>query len=195
VATGFGRTGPLFACELENIEPDIIAVAKGITGGYLPLAATLCRQRIYEAFRGRYEELKTLFHGHTYTGNPLAAAVARANIRLLRETDVLDEARTRAIELTALLAPLAAHDCVGDVRQQGLMAGIELVADRSTKEPFPIADRIGRAVTLKARERGVIIRPLGDTLVLMPPPVISRHEQRMLVEATSWAIDEVTGRV
>ena len=193
VATGFGRTGPLFACELEDIEPDIMTVAKGITGGYLPLAATLCSKRIYEAFRGRYEELKTFFHGHTYTGNPLATAVARANIRLLRETDLLDEARTRATEVSDLLAPLAANEHVGDVRQQGLMVGIELVADRSTKEPFSATDRIGRTVSLKARERSVIIRPLGDTLVLMPPPVISPHELELLVDATTWAVGEVVG--
>ncbi len=193
VATGFGRTGPLFACGLEEIEPDIMTVAKGVTGGYLPLAATLCQEQIYEAFRGRYEELRTFFHGHTYTGNPLAAAVARASIGLLRETDILESAQSRAGELTALLAPLAAADHVGDIRQQGLMVGIELVADRKTKAPFPTAERIGRAITLKARERGVIIRPLGDTLVLMPPLAISSTELATLVEATSWAIDEVIG--
>ncbi len=193
VATGFGRTGPLFACELEEIEPDIMTVAKGLTAGYLPLSATLFTTEIYEAFRGPYEELRTFFHGHTYTGNPLAAAVARASIQLFRDTEVLSAAQERAKELASLLTAFKGREQIGNVRQQGLMVGIELVADSRTKEHFPLADRVGRAVALKARDYGVIIRPLGDTLVLMPPLSISAAELRTLVNGTTRAIDHVLG--
>lgn len=192
VATGFGRTGPLFACELEGVEPDIMTVAKGITGGYLPLAATVFRPEIYDAFLGDYEEMKTFFHGHSYTGNPLACAVALASIGLLRDTALPERARERAGELGSMLATLRKHPNVGDIRQCGLMAGIELVADKRERGPFAIKDRVGRAVTLKARENGVVIRPLGDVLVLMPPLVISGEELSELVAATAAAIDEVT---
>ncbi|MBE0428441.1 MAG: adenosylmethionine--8-amino-7-oxononanoate transaminase [Thermoleophilia bacterium] len=194
VATGFGRTGTMFACEQEGVEPDIMALAKGITGGYLPLAATLFREEIYEAFLGRYEELRTFFHGHTYTGNPLACAAALANIELIRQPGFLERVREKAKLFDSLLARLAGLRHAGDVRRIGMMAGIELVAGRGATEPFPVKERVGRRVILKAREKGVIIRPLGDTVVIMPPLSIGEGELRHLVEAASWAIEEVTER-
>ncbi len=194
VATGFGRTGKMFACQHEDIRPDIMALAKGITGGYLPQAATLFREEIYAAFLGRYEELKTFFHGHTYTGNPLAAAVALANISLVQRPNFISGINRRAAWLAAWLEPLKQMPHVGDVRQLGLMAGIELVSDRQSRAPFPLADRVARRVILKARERGVIIRPLDDTVALMPPLSISAGELKKLVGATGWAIREVTER-
>lgn len=192
VATGFGRTGTLFACEQEGVEPDIMALAKGLTGGYLPLAATLFKEEIYEAFLGRYEELKTFFHGHTYTGNPLAASVALANVELVEKPEFFAGVGWRAGLLAELLEPLAGLKHVGDIRQLGLMAGLELVADKESREPYPVEERVARRVILKVRERGVIIRPLGDTVVLTPPLAIGEEDLRELVKATAWAIAEVT---
>ena len=189
VATGFGRTGTLFACESEGVRPDLMTVAKGLTGGYLPLAATLATERIYQAFLGRPEESRTFFHGHTYTGNPLACAAALANLDLFGERDLLEEVRRRAAELAELLAPLARLPRVGDVRQAGLMAGVELVRDTATKEPFDPALRIGRRVILAAREEGVILRPLGDVVVLMPPLAIAARDLKRMVEVTGRAIE------
>ncbi len=194
VATGFGRTGTMFACQQEDLRPDIIALAKGITGGYLPLAATLFKEEIYAAFLGRYEELKTFFHGHTYTGNPLASAAALANIELVRKPGFLPGIGKRSARLAALLEPLKRLPHVGDVRQLGLMAGVELVRERQSQAPFPLHERVARRVILKARERGVIIRPLDDTVALVPPLSIHTGELKQLVDATAWAIREVTER-
>ncbi len=194
VATGFGRTGTMFACQQEGVRPDIMALAKGVTGGYLPLAATLFKEEIYAAFLGRYEELKTFFHGHTYTGNPLAAAAALANIALVKKPGFLPGINRRSARLAALLKPLEHLPHVGDVRQLGLMAGIELVQDRDSRTPFPARQRVARRVILKARERGVIIRPLDDTVALMPPLPISYGELKRLAGAAAWAIREVTER-
>lgn len=195
VATGFGRTGKMFACEHENIKPDIMALAKGITGGYLPLAATLFTEEIYQAFLGLPEENKTFFHGHTYTGNPIACAVALANIKLLQEDNFLVEVQEKAQYLAKLLKTLKHLTHVGDVRQCGFMAGIQLVANKESGQHFPVNQRVGRKVILKAREKGVIIRPLGDVIVLMPPLAINKEELKQLVEATGWAIQEVTREV
>lgn len=193
VATGFGRTGELFACRHEDIRPDIMCLAKGITGGYLPLAATLFREEIYEAFLGPYEESKTFFHGHTYTGNPLACATALANLELLRGDGWFEAVREKSEALGEYLRPLSDLEHVGDVRRCGLMVGIELVADKNSAELFPVKARVGRKVTLKARERAVIIRPLGDVVVLMPPLTIALPELKKLVAETAWAISETTG--
>lgn len=189
VATGFGRTGLMFACEQEQIQPDIMALAKGITGGYLPLAATLFKEEIYAAFLGAYQEEKTFFHGHTYTGNPLAAAAALANLKLL-QPKFLQAVWAKAAKLALFLKPLLELPVVGDIRQCGLMVGIELVANKQTKQSFPVERRFGRQVILKAREKGVIIRPLGDVIVLMPPLAITEAELKKLVTVTAWAIKE-----
>jgi adenosylmethionine-8-amino-7-oxononanoate aminotransferase len=187
VATGFGRTGTMFACEQEGVVPDLMSVAKGLTGGYLPLAATLATERIYEGFLGRFEEFKTFFHGHTYTGNPLACAAALATLQVFEDEDTLAALQPKIALLSSLLddevAPLPA---VREIRRRGFMVGIELM-------DFPLEARVGHAVTLAARERGAIIRPLGDTIVLMPPLSIGADELRSLVAITAEAIAAAAG--
>jgi adenosylmethionine-8-amino-7-oxononanoate aminotransferase len=184
VATGFGRTGRMFACEHEDVAPDLMCVAKGITGGYLPLAATLSTEAIYEGFLGRHEEFRTFFHGHTYTGNPLACAAALATLRLFEQERTLELLQEKIALLGELLEPIAAMPGVAEVRRRGFMTGIEL-------EGFPLEARAGHQVTLEARRRGAIVRPLGDTIVLMPPLAITAAELRRLVEITGNAIAEV----
>ncbi len=187
VATGFGRTGTMFACEQEGVAPDLLCLAKGLTGGYLPLAATLASERIYEGFLGEAEELRTFFHGHTYTGNPLACAAALATLQVFEEERTLERLAPKITLLRELLAEhVAPLPAVAEVRQQGTMVGIELGG-------FTLAERMGHQVTLAARRRGAIVRPLGDVVVLMPPLAISKEELRRLVEITGEAIAEVSG--
>ena len=181
VATGFGRTGTMFACEQERVAPDLLCVAKGLTGGYLPLAATLATERIYQGFLGRHEEFKTFFHGHTYTGNPLACAAAIANLDAFEREGTLLRLQPKIRLLGELLADVAHMPEVAEVRCRGFMAGIDL----GEHDP---ALRLGHRVTLEARERGAIVRPLGDTVVLMPPLAISKTELKRLVKITSEAI-------
>jgi adenosylmethionine-8-amino-7-oxononanoate aminotransferase len=192
VATGFGRTGRMFACEHERVKPDFICLAKGITGGYLPLSATLTTDEIYSAFLGEYSELKAFFHGHTYSANPLACAAALANLDLFNKNRVLEELQPKIKLLSIELARLGEVESVGDVRQVGLMAGIEMVRDRRTKEPYSIKERIGHRVILKAREKGVMIRPLGNVIVLMPPLSISIKEILKLCRVVGESIRDVT---
>jgi adenosylmethionine---8-amino-7-oxononanoate aminotransferase len=187
VATGFGRTGTMFACEHEGVAPDLMCVAKGLTGGYLPLAATLTSERVYEGFLGRHEQFRTFFHGHTYTGNPLACAAALATLRIFDQERTLERLQPKIALLGELLAKdLEQLPVVREVRQCGFMVGIEL-------EGFPVETRIGHRVTLEARARGAIIRPLGDTVVLMPPLSIEPAELRRLVEITAAAISAAAG--
>ena len=188
VATGFGRTGRMFACEHEDVAPDFLCLAKGLTGGYLPLAATLASERIYEGFLGEHEEFRTFFHGHTYTGNPLACAAALATLDLFEQERTLERLRPKIDLLGELLEPIAAHPAVAEVRRRGLMTGIEL-ADH------PVELRMGHRVTLEARSRGAIVRPLGDVVVLMPPLAIAEPELRRLVSITAEAIDSATSQV
>jgi adenosylmethionine-8-amino-7-oxononanoate aminotransferase len=187
VATGFGRTGTMFACEQEGVVPDLMNVAKGLTGGYLPLAATLATERIYEGFLGKFEEFRTFFHGHTYTGNPLACAAAIATLQVFEDEGTLDALAPKIELLGELLdehvAPLAT---VAEIRRRGTMVGIELT-------DFPLASRMGHQVTLAARARGAIVRPLGDTIVLMAPLSITEDELRRLVAITAEAIVVATG--
>jgi adenosylmethionine-8-amino-7-oxononanoate aminotransferase len=185
VATGFGRTGRMFACEHEQVAPDLLCLAKGITGGYLPLATTLATERIYEGFLGQFEEFRTFFHGHTYTGNPLACAAALATLDVFREERTLERLQPKVELLAELLEPIAAHPAVREVRRRGFMTGIELV-------DYPLDVRMGHRVTLEARRRGAIIRPLGDVIVLMPPLSISHADVRRLVDITAEAIDAAT---
>jgi adenosylmethionine-8-amino-7-oxononanoate aminotransferase len=193
VATGFGRTGRMFACEHADVTPDLMCVAKGISGGYLPLAATLTTEAVFAAFLGPYEEFRAFFHGHTYTGNALACAVATASLQVFREEHTLERlqpkiARVRE-RLAADVAPLPA---VGDVRQEGFMVGIELVTDRAARTPYPAAARIGQRVVRAARARGVVLRPLGNVIVLMPPLAIAPDELDRLLDVTREAIAEAT---
>ena len=191
VATGFGRTGTMFACEREGVVPDLLCIAKGITGGYLPLAATLATEKVFAGFLAEFRDKRTFFHGHTYTGNPLACAAAIANIDLLEKTGLIATIDGKAALLAAALASLAEHPHVGEIRQCGLMVGIELVRDRATRAEFEYGDRIGHQVILAARRRGVILRPLGDVLVLMPPLAITRDEIALLARVLRESIDEV----
>jgi adenosylmethionine-8-amino-7-oxononanoate aminotransferase len=196
VATGFGRTGKMFAVEHDGVEPDLMCVGKGLSGGYLPLAATLASEELFEAFLAPYEELKTFFHGHTYTGNALACAVAIANLEIFERDAVIDRVQRRAGELRALLAKqVAPLRHVGDIRQWGLMTGIEIVRSRDSKELFPIGARVGQRVVAAARRRGVIIRPLGNVMILMPPLSIGAEELRTLSAVTAESIDEVTSLI
>ncbi|MGH2719415.1 MAG: adenosylmethionine--8-amino-7-oxononanoate transaminase [Actinomycetota bacterium] len=192
VATGVGRTGTFFACEQEGVTPDLLVLGKGLTGGYLPLAATLTTQEIFDAFLGPPEEHQTFFHGHTYTGNPLAAAAALANLELMVHNDTLAGVRERAELLARLLKPLVDHPNVGEVRQRGLMVGIELVADRTTGRPYAPDLGMGWQVCGRAREAGAIIRPLGDTVVLMPPLAIPPEELTALAEIAIAAVGGAT---
>jgi adenosylmethionine-8-amino-7-oxononanoate aminotransferase len=193
VATGFGRTGTLFACEQEQVVPDIMCLAKGLTGGYLPLAATLVTEEIHASFLGPFESKRTFFHGHTYTGNPLACAAALANLALFDGERTLEHANGMAARLAEGLAQIARLSHVGEVRQRGLMIGIELVRDRETQEEYAYGERIGHRVCLAARKREVLLRPLGNVLVLMPPLAIQPQEVDLLLDAVRESIAEVTG--
>jgi adenosylmethionine-8-amino-7-oxononanoate aminotransferase len=183
----------MFACQHAGITPDLMCVAKGITGGYLPLAATLATEHVFDAFLAPYDEFKAFFHGHTYTGNALACAVALANLRVFDEERTLERLGPKVATLEARLAneiaPLA-H--VGDVRQRGFMVGIELVADRAARRGYPSALRMGHKVIMAARRRGVILRPLGNVLVLMPPLAIADDELTLLIDVARDAIVEAT---
>jgi adenosylmethionine---8-amino-7-oxononanoate aminotransferase len=186
VATGFGRTGTMFACQQEGVTPDLMCVAKGLTGGYLPLAATLATEDIYRSFLGEFAEFKTFFHGHTYTGNPLACAAALATLDVLESERVIERLGAKIDLLGTLLAEhVAPLPAVGEIRHRGFMTGIELTGQ-------PYEERTGHQVTLAARERGAIIRPLGDVVVLMPPLSISDDELRRLVAITGESIAAVT---
>jgi adenosylmethionine-8-amino-7-oxononanoate aminotransferase len=191
VATGFGRTGRMFAVEHEDVRPDLMTVAKGLTGGYLPLAATLATARIYDAFLGEPWSGRTFFHGHTFTGNPLACAAAIANLDLMVVRGTVTNVATNEPKLASLLAPLRDLPHVGEVRQKGYMVGIELVKDRRTREPFEPALRTGHAVCHRVRSRGVIVRPLGDTIVLMPAPAMGVAALARLVGAVAAEIAEL----
>ncbi len=193
VATGFGRTGRMFAVEHAAVAPDILCVGKGITGGYLPLAATLVTAEIFEAFLAPYEDFRAFFHGHTYTGNALACAVAAASLDVFEQEGVLD----RVAERTRQLADRLCRDIeplthVGDVRQWGLMVGIELVRDRARRTAFAPAERMGVCVIRHARQMGVILRPLGNVIILMPPLSITADELDMLCDVTRDAIRRAT---
>lgn len=189
VATGFGRTGRMFACNHEDVTPDLMAISKGLTGGYMPLAATLTTEEIYKAFLGKYEEFKTFFHGHSYTGNQLGCAVALANLEVFQKERTLTQLRPKIAAFSRLLRPLATMEHVGDIRQQGLMAGIELVKSRTSKEPYPLEARISHRVAIAARTRGLIIRPIGNVLVLIPPLSTSLSELRRMVAILRESLD------
>jgi len=192
VATGFGRTGRLFACEHEGVEPDLLCLGKGISGGYLPLAATLATERIYEAFLGEPNAGRTFYHGHTYTGNALACAAGLASLDVFEKDGVLDRIGRLARQLAEGLSRLAELAHVGEVRRKGLMAGIELVADRATREPYPPEERRAWRACVAARRHGVWVRPIGDVVVLMPPYCTSDESLERLVTGVSKGIAEVT---
>jgi len=192
VATGFGRTGRMFACENENISPDILCLAKGITGGYLPLAATLVTEKIYQGFLANYKDKKTFFHGHTYTGNALACAVAIANLNLFKKDRTISKLQPKIKFLKEKLKKFKNLAHVGDIRQCGFMVGIELVKDKVRKIPYAYERKIGARVCEVVRKYGLILRPLGDVIVLMPPLVITKDELERMLQITYRGIKEIT---
>lgn len=192
VATGFGRTGKMFACDHEGVQPDLMAAGKGITGGYLPIAVTLTTEEIYTAFYDDYETLKTFFHGHSYTGNQLGCAVAIENLRLFESEKIVEQVARKAEDLHLLLNDLQSLPQVGDIRQLGFMCGVELVQSKESKLPFPSEKRVGYQVSLKMRELGMLTRPLGDVIVFMPPLASTKEELEAMVTIMKEAINEVT---
>jgi adenosylmethionine-8-amino-7-oxononanoate aminotransferase len=192
VATGFGRTGKMFACEHENVQPDILCLAKGITGGYLPLAATLTSEEIYKGFLGEYSDLKTFFHGHTYTGNPLACSAAFANLKIFKKEKVVRRLQGKVKKFERGLKQFCDLKNVGDIRQCGLMIGIELVKDKKNCASYSLKQKVGIRVIEEARRLGVILRPLGNVIVLMPPLSITSKEIDWLLDVTYKAVKRVT---
>jgi adenosylmethionine-8-amino-7-oxononanoate transaminase len=193
VMTGFGRTGTMFACEQEDVTPDLMAVAKGLTGGYLPLAATLTTEAVFEAFLGDHGEFKTFFHGHSYTGNQLGCAAALANLSVFEEEQTLVKLKPKGDRLRAGLQALRDLPHVGDVRHIGMIGAVELFKDVASKEPFPPADKIGVHVCAEMRERGVLTRPIGNTIVLMPPYCISDEQLDRVLSVLAESIRKVVG--
>ncbi len=190
VMTGFGRTGRMFACEHEDVSPDIMCLSKGINGGYMPLAATLATDRIYEAFLG--DSGRTFYHGHTYTGHPLGCAAAIASLELFEDEDVLEKLQPKIKLLTECLNGFNELESVGDVRQLGLIAGIELVKDKRTKKMYPPEEEVGQRVILEARKRGAFLRPLGDIIVIMPPLSITTDKLTELTGIVYESIEAAT---
>ena len=192
VAMGFGRTGKMFACEHEDIRPDLMVIAKGLTGGYLPVAATLATDRIFNAFLGRHDSKKTFYHGHTYTGNPLGCAAAIASIDTFKNEKTIQALQPKIRLLETELKKFKELKHVGDVRQCGFLAGIELVKDKRTKKEYPMSDKIGINVIMEARKRGLIIRPLSDVIVIMPPLSISKVDLSGMLDIIYHSIKKVT---
>ena len=192
VATGFGRTGHMFACDAEGVSPDFLCLAKGITGGYLPLAATLTTDKIYKAFLGRYEDYRSFFHGHTYTGNPLGCAAAIASLDIFENEKTVSRMKPKVKRFKKLVEKFRELKHVGDIRQIGLVAGIELVKDKLTKESFPSKKRVGYRACLEMRKYGVILRPIGDVVVIMPPLSIKEAELERIMDAAYRGIKEIT---
>lgn len=192
VATGFGRTGKMFACEHEDVMPDLMCLAKGITGGYMPLAVTLATDDIFDAFLGEFDEMKTFFHGHSYTGNQLSCAAALACLDLFEGEHVLENLQGKIAILREHLRGIANMKHVGDVRSAGFMTGIELVRDKANKIPYEWGEKIGWRVAYCARERGVFIRPLGNVIVIMPPLSISEENLVQLLKVITESIDAAT---
>lgn len=194
VATGFGRTGRMFACEHEGVVPDILCLSKGITGGYLPLAATLATDEIYRVFLGEFRELKTFFHGHSYTGNPLACAAALACLDIFEREETVERMQPKSALLADWLGEMNGLAHVGDVRSRGLMAGVELVREKGAKLPYAWEEKMGWQVAYHCRDKGLLIRPLGNIIVIMPPLSISNDDLQHMLGVIREAVIAVTGR-
>jgi adenosylmethionine-8-amino-7-oxononanoate aminotransferase len=192
IAVGMGRTGRMFACDHENVVPDFLCLGKGLTGGYLPMSATITHDEVYQAFLGRWSDGRTLYHGHTYGGNPLSAAAALATLDIFDDDETLAKLPAKIDRLVEHVRSLAKHPHVCQTRQCGLLAAMELTLDRTTNEPYPVDDRRAWRVCQEALSRGVWLRPLGDTLYVMPPLAISLDEIDLLIEALATSIDCVT---
>ena len=192
VMTGIGRTGRMWACQHEDVCPDILCAAKGLSAGYLPLAATLTTDEIYNAFLGEYRDLKTFFHGHTFTGNQLGCAAAVANLEIFEKEGLLENIQPTIAHFKSRLNEFYSLDHVGDVRVCGLAAGVELVRGRESKEAYPFDEKIGAQVCKEALRRGVMLRPIINTIVLIPPLQISISELDQLLNAVYTSIETVT---
>jgi adenosylmethionine---8-amino-7-oxononanoate aminotransferase len=195
VATGWGRTGTTFAVEQEGVRPDILTMAKGLSGGYLPLAATVTTEAVFESFLGSYESRRTFFHGHTFAGNPLACAAAIASMRLFTEKRIIPGLAPKIAALAKALEPAARMAHVGEVRQRGLMVGLELVRDRATKAEYEYTLRSGQQVCVEARKLGALLRPLGNVVVLMPPLAMTEAQLQELAGIALAGIEKVTARL
>jgi adenosylmethionine-8-amino-7-oxononanoate aminotransferase len=203
VMTGFGRAGlgrsdsrllastHLFACQHEGVDPDFLALSKGLTGGYLPMAATLTTQEVFNAFLGEYDEFKTFFHGHSYTANPLGASAAMASLELLKSAESIQARGRLERVLGQELKALWTLPNVGDIRQVGLMVGVELVRDWRTRQPFPMRDRAGIRVAEAMARAGVLTRPIGNVIVIMPPYCTKEKQARRMIDALAEAIRQV----
>jgi adenosylmethionine-8-amino-7-oxononanoate aminotransferase len=189
IAVGFGRTGTMFACEQARITPDFLCLSKGLTGGYLPLSVVLTKESIYEAFYAEYSAQRAFLHSHSYTGNALGCAAARATLGIFFNAPVLESNLRLAAHMAARLVPLASHPNVADVRQTGMIAAIEFVRDRDTREPFPWQERRGLIVHRHALERGVLLRPIGNVVYFMPPYVITAAEIDLMIDVAIEGID------
>jgi adenosylmethionine-8-amino-7-oxononanoate aminotransferase len=194
VAMGFGRTGTMFACEHANVIPDIMCVAKGLTGGYLPVAATITTDRIYEAFTGNFASGREFQHGHTFTGNPLASAAAVATLSILKEQNIPQSLAAKTVFFQEKLARFNQLDCVGDIRCIGMVGALELVTNRQTKTKLPAEERLPFLIAQKALEYGIIIRPLGDVLYFIPAYCITEKEITAMFDAAYKAITDVMYR-
>jgi len=190
IATGFGRTGRMFACEHEDVRPDIICLSKGLTGGYLPLAVTAATERVFNAFLGEFSEVKTFFHGHTYTGNPLACAVALASLELYEKEDIIRNLEPKIALFAKKLLQLSEHPHVGEARHAGLMAGVELVRNKKTRQPYEWEEMKGWSVCHAALEQGLILRPLGNVVVLMPPLCITEEEISTMMDIVEISLKQ-----
>jgi adenosylmethionine-8-amino-7-oxononanoate aminotransferase len=193
VMTGFGRTGRMFACQKENVQPDFLCLAKGLTGGYLPMAATLTTQKVFDAFLGEYDEFKTFFHGHSYTGNQLGAAASLASLEIVESEKSIRARQNLEKVLREELKKLWSLPNVGDIRQVGLIAGIELVKNWLTREPFDLREQVGIRVCEAMAKRGVLTRPVGNVIVLMPPYCTTLAQARKMVCAVFDSINEIFG--
>jgi adenosylmethionine-8-amino-7-oxononanoate aminotransferase len=191
VMTGFGRTGTMFACQQEKVAPDILVLAKGLTGGYLPVAATLSSREIFDAFLGDFAEMKTFFHGHSYTGSALGCAAALANLKVFETEQTLAKISSLSGVLDANAARFWEHPNVGDVRLEGLICAIELVEDFETRRPFPFAQRVGHRICEAARQHGLLTRPIGDVILLMPPYCVTEAQLSHMVEALWFGLCSV----
>ncbi|URL59175.1 adenosylmethionine--8-amino-7-oxononanoate transaminase [Luteibacter flocculans] len=190
IAVGFGRTGTLFACEQAGISPDFMCLSKGLTGGFLPLSAVLTTQGVYAAFYAEYASGKAFLHSHSYTGNPLACRAATATLKIFRDDPVIERNRELAAHMAARIAPLAVHPHVADVRQTGMIAAVELVADKATRTPFPAADRRGLRVYRHGLAQGALLRPLGNVVYFMPPYVVNEAEIDFMVDTAIAGIEK-----
>ncbi|HBE66777.1 MAG TPA: adenosylmethionine--8-amino-7-oxononanoate transaminase [Planctomycetaceae bacterium] len=192
IAVGLGRTGKMWACEWEDVQPDFLCTGKGLSGGYLPVAATLTTREVWNAFLGDYAESKSFFHGHTYGGNPLGCAAALATLNVFEAEQTLQNVKEQADYLAELLAPLSSKSGVGSVRQKGLIAAVELVANKSTKEPFPWAEKRGYRACEAAKSKGVLLRPLGNSIVIVPPLCVTSDHVQQIVAAVEHGVHVAT---